>query len=253
MTSNKRIEFIDLAKGICIILVVIGHCGVSKNIPGYEIVRMPLYFVLSGLFFKDYGSLLNFIIKKSNKILIPFLFFYFTGYIIFYAVKEYLPSLLLTDAKGIFDIFNNRQFFNGPIWFLLCLYWCNILFCCISLYINKDWLRIGISIIIGGIGYWLGDNKIFIPMFLDVAFTSFPFFVFGFYLKKTKILISNRYDNYNMLFAIILWGISFVMTRTFNYKFHPHYNEIYGLATYAISVFSVLSILFLCKAIKKYL
>lgn len=47
--NKKRIDFVDLAKGCCIILVVIGHCGVSKNIPGYEIVRMPLYFILSGL------------------------------------------------------------------------------------------------------------------------------------------------------------------------------------------------------------
>lgn len=45
MATTKRIEFIDLAKGICIILVVIGHCGVSHDIPGYEMVRMPLYFM----------------------------------------------------------------------------------------------------------------------------------------------------------------------------------------------------------------
>lgn len=29
--NKKRIDFVDLAKGCCIILVVIGHCGVSKN------------------------------------------------------------------------------------------------------------------------------------------------------------------------------------------------------------------------------
>lgn len=54
--ATQRIDFIDLAKGVCIFLVVIGHCGVPINIPGFEIVRMPLYFILSGLFFKDYGG-----------------------------------------------------------------------------------------------------------------------------------------------------------------------------------------------------
>ena len=64
--SQKRIEFIDLAKGVCIILVVIGHCGAPINIPGFEIVRMPLYFILSGLFFKDYGGGYNFFIRKTK-------------------------------------------------------------------------------------------------------------------------------------------------------------------------------------------
>lgn len=73
--TKKRIDFIDLAKGICIIMVVVGHCGATINIPGWEIVRMPLYFILSGLFFKDYGGWVKFLIQKTNKILIPFLFF----------------------------------------------------------------------------------------------------------------------------------------------------------------------------------
>lgn len=55
-TRHKRIEFIDLAKGVCIIMVVMGHCGCPLEIPGWTIVRMPLYFILSGLFFKDYGG-----------------------------------------------------------------------------------------------------------------------------------------------------------------------------------------------------
>ena len=73
--SKSRIEFIDLAKGICIILVVVGHVGVNIAIPGLEQVRMPLYFMLSGLFFKNYGGGEYFFIKKVNKILIPFIFF----------------------------------------------------------------------------------------------------------------------------------------------------------------------------------
>lgn len=140
--SQKRIEFIDLAKGICIILVVLGHCGIPINIPGLEIVRMPLYFILSGLFFKDYGGGLNFLIKKTNKILVPFIFFYCAGCLAYYGIKLLAPELLVTDANGILDIFNNRQFFNGPIWFLLCLFWCNIIFCQITLNVKKDSMRI---------------------------------------------------------------------------------------------------------------
>ena len=54
--SQKRIEFIDLAKGICIICIVLGHCGVAFSIPGISNFVMPAFFILSGLFFKEYDS-----------------------------------------------------------------------------------------------------------------------------------------------------------------------------------------------------
>lgn len=48
--SKHRIEFIDLAKGICIILVVMVHSDLPFSVPNFQALRMPLYFVLSGLF-----------------------------------------------------------------------------------------------------------------------------------------------------------------------------------------------------------
>lgn len=249
---KKRIDFIDLAKGVCIIMVVLGHCGLPISIPGWEIVRMPLYFILSGLFFKDYGGWSKFLIQKTNKILIPFLFFYLLGYLAFYSIKIFAPSLLITDARGILDMFNNRQFFNGPIWFLLCLFWCNVIFCTISLYIKKDIVRIIIVCLLGALGWYLGNVKnVFVPLFIDVALTALPFFTFGYYLKKTEILYPNRYDRYNIIFALIFWAIAFALTITTHYRLSLHYNILEGWSTYIISITSVLSILFLCKIIKR--
>ena len=248
--SQKRIEFIDLAKGICIILVVIGHCGAPVVIPGLEIVRMPLYFILSGLFFKDYGGGYNFFIRKTNKILIPFIFFYLMGCIAYYGIELVAPDLLVTEARGILDIFNNRQFFNGPIWFLLCLFWCNILFSQITLNIKKDSLRLLLVALLGFTGWFLGDKGIFVPMFIDVALTALPFFAFGFYLKKSEILYPNKYDKFNVLFVIGFWSIAYLLTIKTEYRLSLHYNGLEGWSTYIISICSVLAILFLCKIIK---
>ena len=249
--ATQRIDFIDLAKGVCIFLVVIGHCGVPINIPGFEIVRMPLYFILSGLFFKDYGGIKPLTIKKINKILIPFLFFYIIGNIAFYAIKYIAPQYLITNARGILDIFNNRQFFNGPIWFLLCLFWCNIYFCLITIYIKREIIRIATVCIIGTIGWWLGKQGIFVPLFLDVAMTALPLFTFGYYLKKSNILYPNKYDKYNIPIAITFWAIAFFLVTTTHYRLSLHYNGLEGWSTYIISIASVLSILFLCKSIKR--
>ena len=75
--AKMRIEYIDLAKGICILLVVWLHITDSVKFAGLgetDIVTkyclaflMPLYFFLSGMFFKTDGHGWNFILKKINK------------------------------------------------------------------------------------------------------------------------------------------------------------------------------------------
>lgn len=251
MEQKKRIEFIDLAKGVCILLVVAGHCGFPINIPGWEIVRMPLYFILSGLFFKDYGGWVNFLVQKTNKILIPFLFFYLLGNLAYYLIQWLAPGVLVTAARGFGDMFTNRQFFNGPIWFLLCLFWCNVIFCTITLYIKSETLKIAVVCLLGFVGWYSGNVlNLFVPLFFDVALTALPFFALGYYLKRTPLLFPNRYDKYNLLFALLFWTVAFVLTRKTHFHLSLHYNVLEGWSTYFIAIASVMSILFLCKAIK---
>ena len=80
--SKKRIEFIDLAKGVCILQVILIHCGYSFEPAGLRALRVPLYFVLSGMFFKDYGGFISTVWKKTNKLIIPFLFFFLLAHCI---------------------------------------------------------------------------------------------------------------------------------------------------------------------------
>jgi fucose 4-O-acetylase-like acetyltransferase len=78
--TNKRIDFVDLTKGICIILVVMAHIdGAFAKFDESSMIscfRMPLYFFISGIFFKSYEGFAGFLIRKINKLLIPFTFFY---------------------------------------------------------------------------------------------------------------------------------------------------------------------------------
>ena len=65
----SRIPFIDTAKGLCIMLVVLYHINTYYDIPEIGIVasfHMPLFFLLSGCFYKSYGSFKLFCTKKTN-------------------------------------------------------------------------------------------------------------------------------------------------------------------------------------------
>ena len=77
-SPKKRIEYIDLMKGFCITLVVyhhaVGYFGVEIIDKVLHNFRMPLYFFLAGMFFKRYSCFTEFLIRKTNRILIPYFF-----------------------------------------------------------------------------------------------------------------------------------------------------------------------------------
>ena len=255
MTDTKRIEFIDLAKGVCIILVVLQHIGLDVNFTGFVSMRMPLYFVLSGLFFKDYGSFRDFALKKVNRLLVPFAFFYLLGYVVYYGVNVLFPNKGIYggfDVWGIFSFIDRRVYFNGPIWFLLSLFWANLIFCVITLNIKREWLR-GVAVLLCGVvGYVLGVYKVQLPCVMDVSLIALPFFYLGYILKKTSLLYPNGFDRYNIVIALVLALVS-VGIDYFGKcpRIWFHFNVFYGniLLAVLISVTSVGAVLFLCKAV----
>ena len=251
--AKKRIEFIDLAKGICILLIIVGHSGVEVDYPGLSAMRTPLYLTLSGLFFKDYGGFTNILIRKTNKILIPFLFFYIASYLLFYLFNALFPGLIVSDAKGIFDVFTQIQYFNGPLWFLLAIFLDNLLFAAIHLNIKNEWLRAAAVLLIGCCGLFLYYNGILLPCCVDAAFVCLPFFYFGYLLKRSDILLPGRYDRYNLLFAFALFAVAYFIDRYSHPILFFHDREISGnmLAVIFLPLTSVVALLMLCKAVKR--
>ena len=123
--EKKRIEYIDLLKGFAILWIVWWHtCHPSFVNPYYHV---PLFFVISGIFFKPY-PFKTFIKKKTNTILIPFVFFYLVSYVYRIGVHIWdnrtisgFPWLNILD---IFKCMPNGDYLwvNVPLWFLLYLF-----------------------------------------------------------------------------------------------------------------------------------
>lgn len=54
---NNRIKTVDAARGIAILLVILGHCCYSLDEPINKVIlsfHMPLFFFISGLIAKTY-------------------------------------------------------------------------------------------------------------------------------------------------------------------------------------------------------
>ena len=73
MAAKQRIDYIDLMKGIVIMLVLMIHFDIEfgNHIDDMLLyVRMPVYIFLSGLFYSNYSSFKELVIKKTNKYII---------------------------------------------------------------------------------------------------------------------------------------------------------------------------------------
>jgi fucose 4-O-acetylase-like acetyltransferase len=216
---KQRIDFIDLAKGICISLVVLLH--VYGDLSGafikvMNLFRMPLYFFLSGLFFKTYDGFIPFVKKKANKLLIPFLFTFFLLII--------PSSLVLNNMEGrvisVYSLFwgNNGRLnlgINGASWFLLCLFAVNVYFYLIFLLARHHiWGVTIMSCLCGVAGYVMNLHGLYLPLWMDSAFTALPFFLMGYVLNHYGNLLYGKMGGRDLLYLclslLLLIGIYIV-------------------------------------------
>lgn len=254
--EKRRIEFIDLAKGICIFMVVLVHVmpDFGDRFKVLACLRMPLYFCLSGLFYKDYGGIKNFTIKKVNNILIPFVAWYLIGYGIYYVGRIFLPSG--NEATYHFsDILFQNDIFNIPIWFLLCLFWSNVLFSIVS-YIAKKWYTqlLGVMLIAGG-GLLANRLGIFNFLYFFSSMTCLPFFYLGYALKKTTLLHTTTNKKLDFILMAVCLGVAsiFAFLPPEPPRLHYYRNLIISgdiFSIYICAALLVVGILILCKFVK---
>lgn len=122
------------------------------------------------------------------------------------------------DAVGLKSLYAfiypiHQGYSNIAIWFLLCLFWCNILFYIVFLLVKRlscsfaRYSIVFICVVLGLCGYELQKNNIYLPVYLDSALSALPFFASGYFFnRETNILQPNRYDKFNILFVILCFA-----------------------------------------------
>lgn len=229
------------------------HIGAMPTwLPKLSASWVPLFFILSGMFFKPEESFKKMVVKKINTILIPFLFFYFLSYIVFYLCQLAFPGLIKTDAEGILDLFFREGYFNGPIWFLLSLFWNFVMLWVIFRISSIKAVHILSVLALGFCGVLLGIAEIFVPLKIAQALTALPYFYIGYLFGYNKVLedISQRKS---LLLAVGMIVVAGLLSVAFNQPgFEPSLNHFYGniaLSFIIILTFS-LGIILICRFIR---
>lgn len=126
MENNKvHLDYLDLAKGIGILTVVLGH-GMFPNHFLIDSFHMPLFFILSGITFTHPNKLnttstKEWLLKKIERIFVPYLFFAIISSVIELVVGRINPS----------------SPFNSPLWFLQTLFCSFSIYYCVNTYMSN--------------------------------------------------------------------------------------------------------------------
>ena len=151
--TNDRLHYVDVARGLAMLCVILGHMGFDNlNIFIFSF-HMPLFFLLAGCFQKKQESML-FIKKKAKSLLVPYLFTGIglilatqlnnTAKIILhkddalsasYLLIEWLKAICLGSGSRVDFLWIKSDIFVGATWFLLALFFAQVI---VNLLIDKN-------------------------------------------------------------------------------------------------------------------
>lgn len=163
--AENRDAFLDIAKGLAIILVVLGHViqGSAQNfdeIIGFRVIysfHMPLFVFLSGavaaIAFKpervEQGLKASLLLAKSKifkaaiRLLLPFISWCVLNQLIYHQSSDVLSALILAFRRP-----------DTALWFLLAIFYCIILTCIFDVLFSVFYLiyqKMGLNTIAAGL------------------------------------------------------------------------------------------------------
>lgn len=225
---KERIPWIDVARGIGIILVVYGH-SLSSHSFRYLIYafHMPLFFFLSGLVFtyRKEQSLVAFLKKNAKAILLPYVIFALISLGLWIIDKEPSQTEILKQFLSIFYGNGNNYLlaFNNILWFLPCLFLTRLGMYLINR-VSLRWQVIAtVLLLFSLIGYlyslFWAEYKLFFG--LETALTAIVFFGAG-YLWKTSASIVQKHVEHYAFPAFFLFLLICLIFAVLNYQ---HYGS----------------------------
>lgn len=220
-TKNPdRLKYWDIAKGITILLVVLGH---AENVNPFIRVaifsyHMPFFFIANAYFIKNY-NMLECIKKSSKSLLVP------------YAVTCILSAMLCVSQNNgglpgyqvfilrIADMFAGMSKISVKftqfqsvwlVWFVICLFAARIIYIFLMKFLKDKniFISLVVMLILSYAGMVTGKYYAYLPWSIDVALVAMSFMWFGNMLNKFGLIPKFNKTLYIICFAIwIILGI----------------------------------------------
>jgi fucose 4-O-acetylase-like acetyltransferase len=180
MRCTIRIFWIDNLKAFGVFLVILGHMIPDSLLKQYIYsFHVPLFFFISGYLFNPTKyNFRQFLRKKFNTLIIPYLFFALISFLFWFFIVRSLSlggkAMAIDPMKPLFGIFYGigsgdwRVPMNIALWFLPCLFVVEIAF-----YFAKNWYFLLVFAVLGFVVTLLPFR---LPWSSDVALSAIVFY-----------------------------------------------------------------------------
>ena len=245
MEQKTRLDYIDIAKGIGMILVYVGHCKIQGSSPLFQWIysfHMPLFFFLSGLLFKRKKFRIV-IINKTLGLIVP--------YVLFSVINYFLYTISGTSEISIVGVILYGWGLN-PMWFIPILFVIEM-FHTSWVCQRRLWLRCATLLLM----VTLFILKIKTNFFAPYAASEIPWFYLCFltgYFSKTIIedwihKMSNFYFAFFVIQILLLFGL--VLPYNDNYRCQD--NDVLSYVyRYALGILGTLIVLLVSQKLAHY-
>lgn len=190
---SRRIAYIDIAKGLGILLVVLGHSDLALVSPYlHQFVysfHMPLFFFLSGYFFDPATEFRTFAKKRSRAIILPYLF----TILLIHITSISFTNMSIGTALGRFakSMYASGEYIVWvPLWFLPSLFvtslFAYVVYRIVLMHVGNRYLRWLVLLAVQAVGVFFIDT--FFPF--SVAVFGKEYQLFGLPYSLDIVLIS---------------------------------------------------------------
>ena len=209
----------DIAKGIGIICVILGHMGIDDVGSIIYSFHMPMFFLISGYFMKEY-SLREVFQKRSRRLLPPY-FLTCIMVIVLDTLKNLISVLLhkktgnylickvfywlyaMVYGAGTEHIEPFRIVPIGAVWFLLALLWASCIVCFAEKRKYSEIIILGFALV----GFY-SSKIIWLPWSVQAGMTSALFMFVGLQLKRSEFfeIARSKVQNCTLFVAcLVIW------------------------------------------------
>lgn len=195
MVVSNRIKYIDIARGIAILCIILGHLGEPQINRIVFTFHVPIYFLITGYFINKKLNIKDFIKSKAKTLLIPYIctcfiiillggiehLIYEGGTEAIRSVCEWIYASLYGAGDSYSEPFYIKQI--GAIWFLWATFWASIFLRIIL--DKKRGTRILAVLLLFVAGYW--SRKLFwFPLSIQAGCCAVLFMYFGHLFCEVK-------------------------------------------------------------------
>ena len=156
-------------------------------------------------------------------------------------------DVVTVSLRDLIDPFCMRYWpVTTPLWFLLSLFWVNVMFYLLQQWIKSWWGILLAVVAISVIGYVLGARRVYLPFMFDSAMVAMPYFILGWGVKRLGALQPSRWDKWGLLVLLAVALPIYYMSEFMNLHFMilPPYWKLYFVPFVAI-----LALFWACKSL----